>query len=153
MDEDENRGERGNKARHQDYLIYSDDGMVASSDPRCLQWAFDTLFSLFERVGLRTNVGKKVSMVCHPCQATGTQLEAVYGRRMTGEGPTYQECQKRRVQCGDYGKNMVVRSLAPHRVTQHGRAAEERWSWEDLATGGEPQTYRMAFPTKGGLRR
>ena len=45
---------------------------------------------------------------------------------------------------------MAAGSLASHRVTQHGRAAEERWSWEDSATGGEPQTYRMAFPTKGG---
>ena len=42
---------------------------------------------------------------------------------------------------------MAAGSLASHKVTQHGRAAEERWSWEASAKGGEPQTYRMSFPT------
>ena len=47
---------------------------------------------------------------------------------------------------------MAEGSLAYHRVTQHGRAAEEQWSWEASATGSEPQTYQMAFLTKGGPR-
>ena len=47
---------------------------------------------------------------------------------------------------------MAAGTLASHRVTKHGREAEERWSWEALSTGGEPQTYQMAFPTKGGGR-
>ena len=33
MDEAEKQGERGNKGRHQAALFYTDDGMVASSDP------------------------------------------------------------------------------------------------------------------------
>ena len=45
---------------------------------------------------------------------------------------------------------MEVGSLAGHRMIQHGQAAEERWIWEASATGGEPQTYRLDFPTKGG---
>ena len=45
---------------------------------------------------------------------------------------------------------MAAGSLASHRVTRNGQAEEERWSWEALATGGEPQTYHMAFSTKGG---
>ena len=32
--------------------------MVASSDPRWLQWAFTTLVGLFDQVGLNTNTGK-----------------------------------------------------------------------------------------------
>ena len=150
MAEAEKRGNRGNEGRHQASLFYADNGMVASSNPHWLQWAFDTLVSLFDRVGLRTNVGKTFSMVCRPCQAVGTQSEAAYGRRMTGEVPTYQERQKVRVQCGDCGKDMLASSLASHRVTQHGWEAEERWRWDASATGGEPQTYRMALPTKGG---
>ena len=59
--------------------------MVVSSDPRWLQWEFDALVSLFEQVGLRTNAGKTVSMVCRPFQAAGTQSVAAYGRKMTGE--------------------------------------------------------------------
>ena len=73
MTEAEKRVERGNEGRHQAALFYADNGMVASSDPRWLQWEFDALVGLFERVGLRTNVGKTVIMVCRPCQAAGTQ--------------------------------------------------------------------------------
>ena len=59
----EKRGERGKEGRHQASLFYADNSTVASSDSCWLQWAFNALVSLFERVGLRTNVGKTVSMV------------------------------------------------------------------------------------------
>ena len=98
LDEAEKRGERGNEGKHQAALFYADDVMVALSEPRLLQWAFDTLVILFERVGLRINAGNTVSMVCRPCQAAGTQLVAAYRRKMTGEGPAYRERQKERVQ-------------------------------------------------------
>ena len=65
--------------------------MVASLDPQWLQGFFSTLVGLFDRVGLRTNFGKTFGMVCRLCQAAGTQSEVVYGRQMTGEGPSYQE--------------------------------------------------------------
>ena len=39
--------------------------MVASSDPRWLQGAFNTLVGLIDRVGLRTNVRKTVRIVFH----------------------------------------------------------------------------------------
>ena len=57
-------GARGDEGRYQADLFYADDGMVASSDPCWIQWAFDTLVSLFKRVSLRTNARKTVSMVC-----------------------------------------------------------------------------------------
>ena len=92
-------GDRGQEGRHQAALFYADDGMVASSDPHWIQGAFNTLVGLFDRVGLRTNIEKTVGMVCRPCQAAGNQLEAAYGRRITGEGSTYRERQKGRVHC------------------------------------------------------
>ena len=85
----EERGNLGKEGRHQVALFYADDGMVASSDPRWLQGAFNTLVGLFDRVGLRTNVGNIVGMVCHPCQAAGNLSGAAYGRRVAGEGSTY----------------------------------------------------------------
>ena len=75
MEEAEKRGERGKEGRHQASLFYADDGMVASPDPRLLQWAVNALVGLFELVGLRTNVGKTVSMTCRPCPAAGNQSE------------------------------------------------------------------------------
>ena len=95
----EERGQMGKEGRHQAALLYTDDGMVASSDPQWLQGAFNTLFGLFDRVFLRTNVGKTVGMVCHPCQSSGNLSEAAYIRRVSGEGPTYVERLKGQVTC------------------------------------------------------
>ena len=80
----EERGNCGQEGRHHNALLYADDGMVASSDPRWLQGAFSTLVGLFNRVGLQTNVEKIVGMVCQSCQADGTQSEVAYGRHMRG---------------------------------------------------------------------
>ena len=84
MEEADKQGERGREGRHQASLFYADDGMVALSDPRWLQWAFSMLVGLFDRVGLNTNTGKTVSMTCRPCTAAGNQSEEAYGRKMTG---------------------------------------------------------------------
>ena len=80
-------------------LFYTYDGMVDSYDPQWLQGDFNTLSGLFDRVGLRKNFGKYIGMVCHPFQAAGNLLEVVYGRRVTGEGPTYMNSLKGQVSC------------------------------------------------------
>ena len=126
--------------------------MVASSDPRWILGAFSTLVGLFDRVGLQTNDGKTVDMVCRPYHAAGTQSEVAYGRLMTGEVPSYRERQKGRVQCKELWEEMVLGLMAGHMRTQHGRAAEDRWSWAASPPGEKPWTYRMAFPTVGGPR-
>ena len=69
VDEAEEKGETGREGQHQSAVFYADDGMVVSSDPAWLQGAFSALVAIFDRVGLLTNVGKTVSMVCHPCWA------------------------------------------------------------------------------------
>ena len=88
--------------------------MVASSDLCWLQWAFNVLVGLFERVGLHTNVGKTVGMTCRTCPAAGNQPEVAYGHKITGEGPTYGKRQKKRVECGDWGKEMAAGLLEAH---------------------------------------
>ena len=81
-------------------MFYADDGMVTSSDPACLQGAFSALVAIFDRVGLQTNVGKTVSMACHPCRAgAGNRTEAGYSRKLTGVGNTYTERQRERLAC------------------------------------------------------
>ena len=60
------RGEYGQEGRHQADLFCADDGRVALSDPRWLQGSFNTLVSLIERVGLWTNDGNTVGMICCP---------------------------------------------------------------------------------------
>ena len=58
---------RVQEVRLQNSLFYADDGMLDSSDPGLLQGAFSTLVGMLDRVGLRTNVGKTVGIVCRPC--------------------------------------------------------------------------------------
>ena len=61
--------------------------MVVSSDPAWIQGAFSALVAIFDRVGLLTNIKRKVSMVCHPCWAgAGNRTEEAYSRRVTGVG-------------------------------------------------------------------
>ena len=92
VDEAEAKGETGREGQHQSAIFYSDDGMVVSLDPTWLQGTFTALVAIFDRVGLITNVGKTVSMVCHPFQAgSGNRTEEAYGRRLTGEGRSYAE--------------------------------------------------------------
>ena len=47
-------------------FLYTNDGVVESTDPGWLQLAFDTLTGMFDRVGLRTNVRKTVGVVFWP---------------------------------------------------------------------------------------
>ena len=85
---------------------------------------------------------KTVGIVCHPCHAAWNLSTAEYGRRVTGEGPTYMDRIKGQVACGECGEMLVAGYLSSHMMTQHRRAAEIG-----------PQTYRMTFPEKGGPRK
>ena len=115
-------GGRGGEGRHQAALFFTDDGVVASSDPRWLQWAFTTLVGLFDRVGLKTNTGKTFSMTYRLCTAAGNQSEDAYGRKMTGEGLTFRERKREQVECKDCGKEVAAGSLDSHHKSQYGKA-------------------------------
>ena len=88
--------------------------MVASSDPAWLQGAFNALLGLFDRLGLQTNFGKTVRMVCHPCQAAVNINQAEYGRRLTGERILYREQHQDWVECEECGEHLAVISMASH---------------------------------------
>ena len=70
-------------------FLYLDDGLAVSTNPYWQQGAFDTLIRVFIRVGIRTNVRKKVGILCRPFRAVLMKLEADYKRWMMGEGLTY----------------------------------------------------------------
>ena len=146
MEEAEARGETGREGQHQAALFYADDGMVISSDPAWIQGAFTALLGLFERMGLRTNVGKTVSMVFRPFQAgAGNRTEEAYGRRITGEGRSYSERQREQVKCLECGEILAVGSMLSHLMTRHGKTAGRRSLWIPQTESGA-KTYRMSFP-------
>ena len=64
---------------------------------------------------------------------------------MTGLGTSYQESQRGRIQCKEFGEYMALGLLAGHSQTQYGRLAEVRRSWEATSPGKEPRTYSIAF--------
>ena len=84
VEDADERGGRVKEGGHQNDLFYADDGTVVLLDLQWLQETFSTLVGLFDKVGLQNNFGKTVRMVYRPCQVAGTQLEAAYGRQMTG---------------------------------------------------------------------
>ena len=54
-------------------------------------------------------------MVCHPCQATADNImQAAYGRRLAGEGKSYKERQRERVECAECGEQLEVGSMSSH---------------------------------------
>ena len=79
--------------------FYTDEGLVALTQPERLQRAVDVLTGLFDRVGLRTNTEKTVGVVCQTYHAPGGMLEASYARRVTRKGPKFRERQRMRVEC------------------------------------------------------
>ena len=46
----------------------------------------------------------------------------------------------------------MLGSLIVHLHMQHGTATDGKRHWETTSPGGEPCTYKMAFPTSGGPR-
>ena len=148
MEEAEARGGAGWEGRHQAALFYADNGMVASSDPAWLQGAFNALVGLFDRVGLRKNVGKTVSMVCHPFRVmAGNITQAAYSRRLTGEGNSYKERKRDRVECAECGEQLAAVSISIPLMTQHVKLAGRRRQWTTQTEAGA-QVYRMSFPKK-----
>ena len=74
--------------------FYADNGLVVLTQPERLQRALGVLIGLFDQVGLRTNTGKTVSIVCHPYHALVEMSEEAYMRWMTGIRPTFWERQQ-----------------------------------------------------------
>ena len=66
-------------------------GILESTRETWIQWDFDVMTEMFDRIGLHTNVGNTVSMECQPCFTIGGHSTESYGLRMTGEGLTYWE--------------------------------------------------------------
>ena len=116
----------------------------------CRPTLSNILVGLFDRVGLRNNVGKTFGMVFHPCQAAGNLTTKAYGRRILGVGPSNRYRCKDQVACGKCGEMLEVGSLSSHLMTQHASAEERQRQWTTTAARSGPQSYQMSFPTKGG---
>ena len=96
--------------------FYADNGLIQSRDPARLQTSLDTLVSLFERVGLRTNTSKTKTMVCVPGRIRTCQSREVYNERMEGH-TVMRKWKSPRVECNMCGKELAASSLRSHLET------------------------------------
>ena len=58
--------------------FYTNDGLVASTQPERLQRNFDVLTGIFDRFHLQKNTANTVGMVCQPFHAPGSMSEDAY---------------------------------------------------------------------------
>ena len=85
-----------------------------------LQRASNVFTYLFDRVSLRKNTWKMVSMTCHIFHIPGIMLVVAYEIQATGMVPIYQEWQGMQVQCPDFGVEVAAGLLLTHRQSQYG---------------------------------
>jgi hypothetical protein len=101
-------------------IFYVDDVYLAARDPDFLQVALNSLVSLFERVGLETNVKKMKTMICTLGQIT-TQLstDSYYHRRHGYGTHTREQWGARTVECRQCQATMNANSLSRHLADLH----------------------------------
>jgi hypothetical protein len=100
------------------FAIYVDDTYLASRDAEFLQCVLDLLVSLFERVGLETNVSKTQTMICTPGRIR-TQLPADSYWRLRRSRVTAAEWNARDAECLKCEKMVKATSLRRHLVDMH----------------------------------
>ena len=88
-------------------------------------------------------------MVCRPFQLAGNQSEATYGRKMTGEGTTYQEQRKGRVKCGEMqeGDGGRVAGILPDDASRKGEGGTVELG--SLSHRRRPTNILDNFPDQG----
>ena len=96
-----------------------DDGLIALTRPECIQWEFEILTGLFDRVGLWKNKKKAVGMVFQTFHISGRHSKEYYKGCMTGEGSNNQDCQRQCVRCPDCTSDLVEGYLETHRNMRH----------------------------------
>ena len=95
-------------------IFYVDDAYHAARDPDFLQVALNSLVSLFECVGLETNIAKMQAMICTPGQIT-TQLSTDSYHRRHGYGThTGEQWDARTVECRQCQAKMKASFLSRH---------------------------------------
>ena len=80
-------------------MLYVDNVRIVGHNPVWVQMALTVVVGMFDRVGLKTNLGKTKSILCTPGFIRGKQGVAAYNRRVKGEGTTFRDQKINRVIC------------------------------------------------------
>ena len=128
----------------QNALFYADDGEISSRNPEWLQQAIDTLVEHFERVGLKTNVGKTEAMVCQPPHIAPALSEESYASFLGRTGESSSTRKRRRVTCERCNSSMQAKYFRIHNRRVHG--LDEGQVCLPAPTRDHGQLYTMDFP-------
>ena len=102
------------------WYSYSGNGPLASARAEWIHQKFNVLTNLFDRLGLRTNTGKSVIIVCQPRQSVVGYPAEAEERRMTGMEMAYRSRQIQHMWCLECNTELAAGSLKAHRKNIHG---------------------------------
>ena len=85
-------------------------------------------------------------MTCFPSQVAPSLSADAYHRRMTGEGLSYQQRQRAKIQCPNCDKELAQSSLKHHLRRAHGLEVTSWLTNEEIAVQHNPQQYNVSFP-------
>jgi hypothetical protein len=129
-------------------IFYADDAYLTTRDPNFLQAALNSLASLFERIGLETNVKKMQAMICTPGRIS-TQLSTDSFRRRHGYGTnTREQWDTRKVECRQCQATMNASSLSRHLADLH-EVYQQIVVVEELIDDQAGMSYRATTLTNG----
>ena len=100
-------------------IFYVDNAYLTTRDPNFLQAALNSLASLFECVGLETNVKKMQAMICTPGQISTQLLTDSFRSRRGYETHTREQWDARKVECRQCQATMNASSLSRHLADLH----------------------------------
>ena len=109
--------------------------------------SLDTLGSLFEQVGLRSNTSKRKTMVCVPDRIRTCHSREVYNKRMEGHA-VVGKWKSRRVECDMCGKDLAASSLRSHLETQHDVHSSFVLSRDLIDEDRSPVSYHSNFSSR-----
>ncbi len=112
--------------------------VVTARCPEWLQSSFNTLITLFERIGLQMNAVKTKVIMCLPGNIQVAQTEEEYASQQMGLGTSTTKC--RHVDCKVCGASLAAASLQSHLETHH----DICWLFvlnRDFVDAGPPEVY------------
>ena len=102
------------------HFLYADEGLHESTQATQIYRLFDILMDLFYRVGMCTNVGQLVIMVCQPCCTIWYHSTDVYRLSMMVEGLTYRDRLYHQVFYPECNADLTLGCLDTHWHVQNG---------------------------------
>ena len=121
--------------------FYTDDSLMALTQPERLQRAFDFLTGLFDWVSLQTNTAKTFGMVYHPCHPPGGGGVVGGSLRMTGD----REMTNVSGTLSDAGEIPIVRSVSDSGLAPN-TSSDPEWCEEGKPGGGTPPPHPPGRP-------